>query len=74
MSKVRTTENEHFFTKRMFKELNIFDIQNLTLNKNRTKFLCALEAIEFERGEEFSLKELLKVFSPSEIFAKCLIA
>ena len=48
--KIRTSENEHFFQKILFKELNAFSLQGLLMDE-KYQFTAAVEAIEFEHGE-----------------------
>lgn len=71
--KVRSTENNHAFTKKLFNKINAYDIQGLTINHKKTDFLVGLEAIELESNEEFNFNLLKNAFPINNIYAKCLI-
>lgn len=71
--KVRSTENSHAFTKKLFSKINAYDIQGLTINHSKTDFLVGLEALELEENEEFNFSLLKKAFPINEIFAKSLL-
>lgn len=71
--KIRSTENEHPFTNKLLSNLNAYEIQGLTTNRNKNKFLAGMEAIELEKDEEFNFKSLISLFPPNHIYAKLLL-
>jgi hypothetical protein len=64
--KIRTTERTHLFTDKLFKELNLFSIQGLTLNSHK-EFSAGIEAIQYDKGEKI---DFLISFNELEIKAK----
>ena len=71
--KLRSTENEHSFTNKLLSEINAYEIQGLTINKKKDKFLTGMEAIELQDDEELNFKNLTKLIPPNSLYAKLLI-
>lgn len=53
--KIRSTEREHSFTRKLFNKLNLFSLQGLTLDVNHN-FTAAIEAIQYEPNEKIDLE------------------
>lgn len=68
--KIRTTERNHTFTNRLFKRLNLFSVQGLTISKAR-EFTAAIEAVQYDPGEEVHLQA---VFPDLEVKARYYLA
>jgi hypothetical protein len=64
--KIRTTEREHLFTKKLFNKLRLFSIQGLTLDIEHN-FTAGIEAIQYEVEEVI---DLINIFPLQEVKAK----
>lgn len=62
--KIRSTENDHDFQKRLFDRLNAYQLQGLLIN-SRDEFSAGVEAIQYDDGEEY-----VEPFSEEELWAK----
>ena len=56
---IRSTEREHSFTKSLFKSLQLFSLQGLTLSANH-EFSAAIEAIQLNDNEYFVIQNMYK--------------
>lgn len=57
--KIRTTERQHDFTNELFKNLNIFSLEGLTMDENNN-FTAGIEYIEFDKNEEINFEKCFK--------------
>ena len=64
--KIRTTERVHNFTVELFRELNIFSLESITMN-NLNEFTSCLEGVVFNDNEEINLSI---VFTENEFKSK----
>ena len=62
--KIRSTENDHDFQKRLFDRLNAYQLQGLLIN-SRDEFSAGVEAVQYDDGEEY-----VEPFSEEELWAK----
>lgn len=51
--KIRTSENPHFFQEQLYRRLPAYSLQGLLMN-DRHEFTAALEAVEYEEGDDRS--------------------
>jgi len=58
--KIRSTEKPHSFTKELYRDIPIYDIQGLTLDSNNN-FTAGIEAVEYEPSEQLDLKDLFTI-------------
>jgi len=68
--RIRSTEREHPFTKMLFKSLQLFSLQGLTLLANH-EFSAAIEAVQLNDNEEFVIQN---IFFQNDIKAKYFLA
>ena len=66
--RIRNTENPHAFQESLFKELGIYSLQGLLMDDNGN-FTAAVEAVEYEDNEEWSIP-----FDTKDINAKFQLA
>jgi hypothetical protein len=65
--KIRTTENDHTFQKKLFERLNAYQLQGLLIN-SKDEFSAGVEAVQYEDYEEYRIP-----FSEEELWAKYIL-
>lgn len=68
--KIRSTECEHDFTKKLFKALGAYSIQGLTMSSEHN-WIAAIEAIQYDSDETI---DLISVFDIKDLRAKYSLA